>query len=79
MFIAGFAKFRDYVRHVPRRHELTALDVDWLACRGNALNEASLSRQERGRLQDVDHARDLVHGSIFVNVGNDGDANFLLH
>ncbi len=75
--IAGRGNLGDDVRHVPRRQELSLLDVDDASGRGGGEEEIGLPTQKGGNLQhvhDFSNARALL---CLVHVGEDGHAERL--
>ena len=68
-FIAGGARLVDHLLHFPGRQELPLLDIHRFAGSRDAPDEVGLPAQERGRLQHVDDAGDLLDRRVLVHVG----------
>src|SRR5262245_37313201 len=68
----------NYVADVERREELALLDVDRAPGRRRGPQQIGLATEERGDLQDVRDLGRLVGLMSFVNVGDDGRADFVL-
>ncbi len=70
--VAGGAEFFDGVRHVPRRDELTFLDVDGAAGFACGYEEVGLTAEECGDLEDVDRFGGDFAMRGLMDVGQDG-------
>ncbi len=77
--IAGADEFGHDVLHVPRRQELTLLDIDRLAGRGSREQQIGLAAEEGRDLQHIDGFGDGRALVGLMHVGDDGKADALSH
>src|SRR5690349_4395474 len=79
LLVAGALRLLDHVLHFPGRQELALLDIEGLALLGGIADEVRLPGEERRRLHHVDDRRHLGERRVLVHVGEDGNADLLLH
>src|SRR5207249_11393851 len=76
---ARFARLGHDIGHVFRREELTLLDVDGFARRGDGADEVRLAAEKRRCLQHVDDSGDFRYFFLGVHVGEHRHSHLTLY
>ena len=76
--VASLQYLVHHVPHILRREELSLLHVDGLAGQRRLIDEIGLPAEERGNLQDVHDLGGGLRLRLGMDVGDDGNVQFLL-
>ena len=74
--VSGGANLLDWMRHVPRRDELTLLDVDRSTGFAGSNEKVCLAAKEGWNLEDIDSFRNGFAVRRFVHIGENGKTGF---
>jgi len=78
LLVATFSELINDVAHLTRADELGLLDVDDRAGFRHRFHQVSLTRQERGQLDHINHFRYRLRLGRFMHIGDNFDAESLL-